>query len=288
MKEFWIAGGIVLFVAVCALIVYFRGRILKIVPYTVTIPNLPKSFDGYRFAVISDLHDRVFGAKNKILVEKILKEMPDAVLCAGDMHEGPHSPEPFYDLLAGLAQQVPTYYTEGNHDMRDKRCRVTLEEYEEHMRRICETGTVSLNDCSVVLERNGQSVLLAGQSWRGMRQGRVPDFDPTIPSVMVCHDPLQFDHPDPLPDLLISGHVHGGILRLPFIGAVFAPGNGAPLYKRFGPRYFFPKYSRGLYQKGTKTLAVTQGLGFAILPIRLIPPEIMIVQLKSGKIGNDL
>ena len=112
MKELWIAGGIVLFVAVCALIVYFRGRILKIVPYTVTIPNLPKSFDGYRFAVISDLHDRVFGAKNKILVEKILKEMPDAVLCAGDMHEGPHSPEPFYDLLAGLAQRVPTYYTE--------------------------------------------------------------------------------------------------------------------------------------------------------------------------------
>ena len=93
---------------------------------------------------------------------------------------------------------------------------------------------------------------------------------------------------DGTPDLLISGHVHGGILRLPFIGAVFAPGNGAPLYKRFGPRYFFPKYSRGLYQKGTKTLAVTQGLGFAILPIRLIPPEIMIIQLKSGKIGNDL
>ena len=94
---------------------------------------------------------------------------------------------------------------------------------------------------------------------------------------------MAFDRLDPLPDLMISGHVHGGILRLPGIGPVFAPGDGAPLSKRFARRFFFPKYSRGLYFKGKHTLAVTQGLGFSILPIRFIPPEVMILSLKCSE-----
>jgi len=287
MEWFWIPG-IALGICFCVLVaVLLRGYGLQRVEREISVPNLPKSFDGFRIALISDLHDRRFPRQNLLLAERVLDASPDLVVIAGDLHEGKHDPEPVYRLLSALGKHVLTTYTEGNHDLRRGRKKLSDADYEKHLSRIRETGTVLLNDTVYPIERNGQILLLAGQSWDGMGRGEVPPREPSLPSVLVCHDPLQFDRIDPLPDLMLSGHVHGGILRLPFVGALFAPGNGAPLYKRFGRKYFLPKYSRGLYFKGSHTLAVTQGLGFSVAPIRFIPAEILVLTLKSGEKMNN-
>ena len=262
-----------------AVVLFFVGRRLRFMSYTVTLPKLPASFDGFRIAVISDLHDRRFGSANGILARKVLQASPDLVVMAGDMHEPPHDPQPFYDLIRSLSARAPVTYTEGNHDLRN----MSSPRYAEHLDRIAQNGAEVLLDSFFPILRNGQILMLYGQSWRSIREGYQPTFDPSVCTVAVCHDPLQFDRLQTLPDLMISGHVHGGILRLPFIGAVFAPGNGAPLYKRASLRYFFPKYSHGLYRKEENILALTQGLGFSMLPVRFIPPEVMILTLKSGK-----
>ncbi len=286
---FWIWFGSVAAAVLLIFILFLSlwGRSFRIAPHTVVIRDLPKEFDGYRIALISDLHDRCFGKNNEKLVKALLDTRPDWIVTAGDLHEAPHSPEPVYALFSALSASLPVSYTEGNHDLRQGRCGVSQAAYGEHLRRISDAGAVLLNDTVIPVERNGKLLLLYGQSWSGMTQGNAPRFDPEYPSVAVCHDPLQFDRLDPLPDLLLSGHVHGGILRLPFLGPVFSPGNGTPVYKRFGRRFFFPKYSRGLYYKGKHTLAVTQGLGFSIVPVRFIRPEIMLITLRMDEKLNN-
>lgn len=276
---FWIWFFICLGAAavIGSVVLFFVGRTLRYRNYTLSVRNLPPAFDGFRIAVISDLHDRRFGKGNRRLIKKVLGAAPDLAVMAGDMHENPHPPQPFYNLVSGISAQVPLTYTEGNHDLRH----VSSPDYGKHVERIRACGAFVLNDDAFPVERNGALLMLYGISWKSSKEGRAPDFDPFCPAVVVCHDPLVFDRLDPLPDLTVSGHVHGGILRLPGIGPVFAPGDGAPLSKRFARRFFFPKYSRGLYFKGDRALAVTQGLGFSILPIRFIPPEVMILTLKQ-------
>ncbi len=281
---FGVAAGIALLALV---FIIFWGSCFRVVSHTAYLPKLPKEFEGYRIALISDLHDRSFGKKNFPLVKAILDTHPDLVVTAGDMHEGPHAPNRIFDLFSALSPLVPVTYTEGNHDVRPGRNGVTEEEYTQYLARLSETGVTFLNDTVISLERNGKFLLLYGQSWRGMIEGKIPQIDPNTPSILVCHDPLQFDRLERLSDLMLSGHVHGGILRLPFIGPVFAPGNGLPLWKRFGRQFFFPKYSRGLYYKENHTLAVTQGVGFFVLPIRFIRPEIMVLTLKSDEKLNN-
>ncbi len=282
----WVGGILIATVLFGLLFVLFRGRYLRVADHRVFISHLPKEFEGFRIALISDLHDRRFGKENQILAKAVLATSPDLVVTAGDLHEPPHSPEPVYALFSALSSAVLTTYTEGNHDIRKGRGTLSEEEYARHLARISQAGAVILNDRVLPLERNGKLLLLYGQSWREMVRGTFPALDPQLPSVAVCHDPLQFDRLDPLPDLLLSGHVHGGILRLPFLGPVFSPGNGTPVFKRFGRQFFFPKYSRGLYYKGKHTLAVSQGLGFSILPIRFIRPEIMVLTLSSREKMN--
>ncbi len=282
---FWgITAGIALLTLVFILI---WGRCFRVASHTVFLPNLPKEFEDYRIALISDLHDRSFGRKNSALAKAILDTRPDLVITAGDMHEGPHSPKSIFGLLSALTPSVPVTYTEGNHDVLPGRNCVTEEEYSRYLSFLSEIGVTLLNDTVIPLERNGEFILLYGQSWRGIIGEVNPQIDPDTPSLLVCHDPLQFDRLQTLPDLMLSGHVHGGILRLPFIGPVFAPGNGLPLWKRFGREFFFPKYSRGLYYKGKHTLAVTQGVGFFLLPIRFIRPEIMVLTLKTNEKLNN-
>ncbi len=281
---FWyVLSGLLLFLLLLFVVLNLRGALLRVVRYNVVVPRLPRAFDGYRIALISDLHNRIFGDKNKTLAGKILSEDPDLVICAGDMHEFPKSPESYFSLLSMLSAKVPVTHTEGNHDLRN----VTPEAYEAFLRRVADSGATVLNDDTFIIMRDGEPLCIYGQSWSSMQNGAQPSFDFSAPSILVCHDPMQFDRLVHLPDLILSGHVHGGLVRLPFLGAIFAPGNGAPLWKRFSFRYLFPKYSRGLYQKGRCTLAVTQGLGFAVLPIRIIPPEIMILTLKSDEKMNN-
>lgn len=280
----WILGIIVFVILLFSFLVILRGRLLRRSNVSVPLCGLPKEFDGFRIALIADLHDRKFGKGNVSLIKAVLSCKPDIVVTAGDMHEGSRAPDPVYALYEGLSKEVPVFYTEGNHDLRkNRRVPVTSLEYEVHLSRLSQAGATILNDTVLPLERKGKEVFLYGQSWNSTIKGPSPTFQTDKISILVCHDPMQFDRLDSLPDLMLSGHVHGGLIRLPFIGPVFAPGNGAPVYKRFSPRFFFPKYSHGIYRKGRHILAVTQGLGFAILPVRFIRPEIMVITLRSDK-----
>ncbi len=280
MNVFWLWFFGILLALGLSLLLFFKiwGSIFHYARHTVTLKNLPREFDGFSIAVISDLHDRRFGKENRRLVDAICKVSPDILVTAGDMHEGAPDPEPLFSVFSALSREgIPPLYVQGNHDVR----RVTEEEASVYHGQLAERGAVVLVDESYPVLRNGKCLMFYGQSWASIAARREIPMEECVPSVAVCHDPLQFDRLETLPDLMISGHVHGGIFRLPFLGPIFSPGNGTPIYRRFGRRYFFPKYSRGIYQKGEKHLAVTQGLGYFLIPVRFLRPEIMIITLKS-------
>ena len=79
---------------------------------------------------------------------------------------------------------------------------------------------------------------------------------------------------------MITGHIHGGVIELPFIGAVFAPADGKPLFARLQRQYLLPKYYKNTYERNGGTLVVGRGIGnFKRIPWRLIPPEIVEITL---------
>lgn len=279
------AGGgfILLFSIVCAgaAVCLVRNRSVDVNRKTVVIPDLPPEFNGFRIALISDLHDREFCRDGEALVRLIRRNRADILVMAGDMHGKEHSPEPFYRLLKQLS--LPMFFTDGNHDLPPGH-----PDRNRHLRRLSALGVTILNDRRAELRKGNARIVLAGQSWHGMLTGKNPLPDPEAITVFICHDPLQFDRLPVLPDLMLSGHVHGGIIPLPGGKALFAPGNGISLFRRLNRNYFFPKYHHNLYRKKNHVLAVTTGLGFSVLPIRFLPPELMILELRrteSGKIS---
>ena len=255
-----------------------RGALLRFRPETVPIPGLDPAADGLRIAVLSDLHDRRFGKNGKRLVSFLRRSRADLILLAGDMHAVGHDPAPFYALLKDLRKIAPVLYVDGNHDPLPETAGNDV--CAAHRRRMEDCGVTLLNGQKRLVRCMGKPVLtVCGKGW----SDPAPRWDPSLPSVLLCHDPLNFDRLDPLPDLMISGHVHGGLIKLPWIGPVFAPGNGVPLYKRFTRSCFFPKYSEGLYFRGTHCLSVSRGLGFSVLPVRFYPAEVPLLTLRSAE-----
>ena len=120
-------------IAFAVLIFCLRGGALRTVRYTVSLKGLPAEFDGYRIALISDLHDRRFGKTGAPLVKAIFANEPDLTVIAGDLHEGEHDVAPVAEMLSTLTAKIPVTYTEGNHDIRKGRHGISDSDYAEYL-----------------------------------------------------------------------------------------------------------------------------------------------------------
>ncbi len=249
----------------------------KISRHTIEYENLPHEFDGFRIALISDLHDATFGKKNRRLLQALKAISPDVVAMGGDMHTYSYKDEDYLSFLAELSKTFPTYSVEGNHDWH----KIEEKDRAPYINAYLATGVNDLNGKSLTLTRKGQSIRFYGTGYSedafDHGEKRSEDF-----SIALIHVPDWFDKIEDKPDLMLSGHVHGGIIQIPFVGGLFAPGYGATILERFGRKYFFPKYSKGVYTKDNHRLAVSMGLGKASMqPFRFLRPEIMLITLKA-------
>ena len=249
-----------------------HGARLRIRPETLLVDGLSDDADGYRIVFLSDLHDRRFAPR---LLKAVCAAKPDVILLGGDMYGGRRSPDDFYALLSALTDIAPVLFVEGNHDLHPGR-RATEQEHTAHLAEMVRRGAVNL-DGGVWYDSRG--IEFRGVGWFSPRV--LPTFSGDFPGVLLCHDPALFDLPGDPPALTLAGHVHGGFIKLPFIGPLFCPGNGAPIWRRFFPPYLFPKYSEGFYSRQAASLYVGRGLGFSVLPFRFIPAEIPVITLKK-------
>lgn len=272
-KWIWL---IILFTIVGCVI--YGNKSLQTSNYTISDPQIPESFSGFRIAHISDLHNAEFGKDNRRLIKRIQEMNPDIIVLTGDLVDSRH---PDIPIALSFAKQVvtiaPTYYVPGNHEGR-------LDDPEDFLADLKETGVTLLLDESVLLHRGEDAILLTGlkdptlrvdQSENAMRKALNEQISETeLYTVVLSHNPEYMPvYTDCQADLVLSGHLHGGQFRLPFIGGVYAPGQG-----------FFPKYDAGLYEEDNTKMIISRGLGNSAFPFRLNNrPEIILITLEHKK-----
>lgn len=243
----------------------------------IACPSLPGEFEGLRIVQISDLHGRALGKDHRRLLAAVEESRPDLICITGDFFGSVEEWERILPLLPGLQALAPTYYVTGNHEWQVPELRSKLREMESAGIRVLD------NDYNVI-ERGTQRLVIAGV------HDPCGPFDQKTPAQLVAEIRrdqgedaflLMLAHRnDGLSiwaelgvDLVLSGHCHGGVVRLPLAGGLFGPG-----------RELFPNYDSGSYKEGDTRLYVSRGLGYSRVKLRLFNrPHLPLLVLNSGE-----
>lgn len=262
-------------------------RLLKTSRFTVSDPDIPKEADGKVIVQLSDLHGISFGRDNSRLIRMVEECHPDYIVISGDIINGRTRrlfgyADSLLEKLAGLG--VPVIYTYGNHEMK---LQLIDEDAPDEYGRIAQKHSVVINNSHVSFDDGlcffGLNLPLdyyhANLKLIDINLNEALGFpDKNCYNILIAHDPTFKDfYLKWNPKLIFSGHYHGGIIRLPFLGGVTDP-----------RLRLFPKYDKGLYRFGSTYMMVSGGIGWHTLPFRFINrPEIVEVKLSrhesSGK-----
>ena len=243
-----------------------------------TFSELPEGFDGCRITVLGDFHSAYFGQENERLLDAVRKTAPDYIFLVGDLLDSYREvPENYAARTAdGLCAIAPVYYVTGNHEWAIRDVPALKETLTNH-------GVTVLSNQFLTLERNGDTVVLAGiDDPNGYADQKTPE---TVASeicaaygdpfwMLLAHRNNLFTERYSLlgADLVVSGHGHGGIIRLPFTDGLLS-----------AERTFFPTCTAGLYEENGSRLFVTRGLGNSGSTFRLFNrPEVAALTLHKG------
>ena len=257
--------------------IWVGSSVLSVEEFAFTGARLPAGWDGGRLVVLSDLHGKRFGRQHSRLLEAVRGAKPDAICLCGDMMDEWSGTEYLRPLLEGLAEIAPVYYVTGNHEWASGRM--------PEMRQLLEeTGVTYLSNTFVPLERNGDTITLAGiDDPNGYADQKTPE-ELAAEVYAACGDPFwlllahrndRFAREYSLlgADLTISGHGHGGIWRFPFVGGVFGT-----------QRNLFPTHTAGFYSDNGASVFVNRGLGNSprVIPRILNRPQVAVITLERG------
>lgn len=236
--------------------------------------------------VLADLHNKRYGKENERLLQAIDEIRPDMILIAGDIltAKPKASLETAVDLLTKLAGKYPVYYGNGNHEHRLKLYPENYgdmaERYEEALQKI---GIRRLVNEHTVLEESGICIYGSEIDKLYYKRFGIQPMDPEYlksllgqPSaekytILIAHNPDYFPkYADWGADLVLAGHVHGGMVRVP----IWGKGVVSPNVR------LFPKYDGGEFTLGKTRMLLSRGLGMHTIPIRLFNPgEVLEVDL---------
>lgn len=248
----------------------FQNKHLVITTYTYESEKLGADLDGYRIVQISDLHNAEFGKENKKLLETIRSCSPDIIVITGDLVDSNHTNvERAVAFVNEAVKIAPVYYVTGNHEYW-----LEPSENEQMMQGILAAGACDLDDEAVRIEKGDSSFMLAGlddqhlsdETLKNLLQEQKNEL-----SIVLAHEPQYLqNYANAGADLVLTGHAHGGQIRLPFVGGIVAPDQG-----------FLPEYTSGKYNSTDTEMIVSRGLGNSIIPVRLFNyPEVVCVELR--------
>ena len=282
---------LIVLVLVITLFVYRESTGYNIVEYTVFTDKDIGS--PVRFAMLSDLHETdVTHDMNERLIASVRSLGPDFIVLAGDMvtsHKEPfHDPEAAYSFIEKLAKSYRVYYGLGNHEQRFiEEPRKYQGKKEEFTARTQASGATILSDDHADLE--GRNIRIYGYNipLKNYRRGtfaKLPDgiiektlggCDDRFFNILIAHSPDHFEeYVKFAPDLVLSGHLHGGIVALPGIGGIISP--------QLRP---FPRYDHGEFKEGGTTMIVSRGIGWHSIPIRIFnKAEIVSVTIRKKEV----
>ena len=237
--------------------VYWQNTHLDRHRLTFAHPDLPKSFDGLTILHLSDLH---FGsssvARRNALALKYGR--PDLIAVTGDLLDRyrPDFLEAAGDWVSRACQIAPVYFVPGNHEAKDRA------HYPLVQKTLTQAGATLLENRGLLLERGEDAISLFGiqdprffetdqafsHALHGLAQDK-PDF-----SILLSHRPERLaQYAKEEFSLVLSGHAHGGQVRLPGIPGLYAPNQG-----------IFPQYTCGIYRLGRTRMVVSRGVGNSV------------------------
>lgn len=277
----WIFLALSIFILIY---LYIQTYLIEVTQYAITIPKLSETMKGKKVIHLSDLH--LNPKTNKSYVETILdkteEQSPDYIVITGDLVQAgleDFAGTPLRRFVEECAKIAPTYVITGNHDI--------VSGSFDDFKFIMDTSNVTLllDEAVMLPDKFADGITLMGLAERRDQNnlpqpilGPIELTQPMVksPKILLAHRPEYFIHymydKTKMPDLVLSGHTHAGQFRLPFIGGVYAPGQGK-----------LPKYDFGLFaypEDSSKRMIISRGLGNSSFPIRINNrPEIVAITL---------
>ena len=255
--------------------------------YEVRSARLPSSFDRFCIAQISDVHDHQFGLHQERLLELVREAHPDLIAITGDLvYEGWRETKFSPDLPRELSAIAPAYFVTGNHEIRsDHKPAYRVLDFLE------DSGVSVLRGASALIFRGEDAITIAGvddprafgherasnalrlRRWSKMLTEVRDTIKHEFFSLLLSHRPELISHDAQAgSDLVLAGHAHGGQIRFPLIGALYAADQG-----------LLPPYVSGMHTMDATTMIVSRGLGSSRhMPVRVLNrPEIVFVRLRA-------
>lgn len=260
---------------------------IKTTKYKIYSKKLPTEFDNYKIAFLSDIHSRNFGEKQKKLIKKVKKIKPNIILITGDWVDSKHGK--FINCIeqANLLSEIaPVWCVYGNHEIRI----IKREKNDNINHSLSKAGANFLHKSNIKIKRKNSYINLVGIedeihlkenakkqkhmiNTKIMLEHATNRISPNNFTILMAHRPEFMDIYSNFDiDLVLSGHAHGGQIRLPFIGGLFAPKQG-----------IFPKLTSGIHEKNKTKMIINRGLG-GFKPFRVFnKPEVVSIVLNCEK-----
>ncbi|MGI6112854.1 MAG: metallophosphoesterase [Mahellales bacterium] len=271
-----------LFICVIAVLIIFftwQNNAVVVTNYEYTNAKLPPSFNNLTILQISDLHNKDFHGR---LSQKVKELNPDIIVVTGDLIDRRSTKTDIAtEFIKQIGETAPIYYVSGNHEQLSGKYKILKAELQRQKVHIMDNSYKVLNEKGyeigllgigdpAIYQTEGDYLWDDGSGYvREQLDKLLEDMDTDF-NILLSHRPEQFPvYRDMKLDLVFSGHAHGGQIRLPLIGGLYAPHQG-----------LFPKYTAGVYNDGNTSMVVSRGLGNSVFPVRVFNrPELVVVTL---------
>lgn len=246
--------------------------------------EVPEELSGLRILLLSDLHCNPLICNNERVIRRFREETPDVILLAGDMISkyGKKENTRVPAFLKKLTNIAPVVYGMGNHE---EVLRINFsEEFETYRQQVEKMGIFFPDNKVISLVLQGKNIKFAGLTlkreyyFKKKRQELPLEATKELfvenpeSTILLAHFPDHFPSYANLAPLIVSGHNHGGIIRLPFVGGIISP------------QLYLPPYTRGCYTEENSTMVVSSGIGSHSLPARLFNRvEYCVINTKTRK-----
>lgn len=262
---------------------YLDNKLLGISKYKIVNNKIPREFNNYKIIHLSDFHNyKYIGDNNSTIIDKIDNEKPNIIVITGDMvNKYDKKFDNFFSLVEALSGKYEMYYIVGNHEKRLNCYYLNM-----IMTKLKNLNVKVINNQKITLARKHACINLYGLDIPlsfYKTKNRPLNIEEIVSAelikckgkeynILLVHNPLYFDfYAKYNIDLTLAGHVHGGMIRIPFIGGLLSP-----------ERKFFPKYNSGIYDIDNKKLIVSRGMGHSSPGIRIFNmPEIVSITLQN-------
>ena len=255
---------------------YYMSNKFKVTHYDIDNAKVPDSLKLKKSIILADFHNALFGNNNEHLLNEIEVHSPDYIIIPGDMFNSDGNYDNSLSLLKQLCSRYKVYYSEGNHELK---LRSTNNSLYNTIRDIVPDylDNSSANLCSHVkiygidIDKSFYGRFIRPRMTDGYMTKKLGNPCNNCYNILVAHTPAYMKFYSSWgADLVISGHYHGGFVRIPGIGGVMSP--------QCMP---FPRYSGGKYKCNKTDVVVSRGLGSHTIPLRIFnPPELIVLHFK--------